>query len=253
VIRINKPKLAPKILSTKGEKKTQVICQAYTKNKKVYDSGQKKFDFDSTIYGHKTVKDILKKAQHDKCCFCESKVTHISYGDVEHFRPKAGARQKRGASLERPGYYWLAYEWSNLFFSCQLCNQRYKENLFPLKKPADRAKSHNDDIDIEKPLFIDPTEDVRKYISFREEVIFAVNDNPRGKATIRALGLDRDELNDMRRDYYDKLELIYKLANLEPPIPESKKAKRHIAKSIQSSSQYSSMILCAVEAKFEKP
>jgi uncharacterized protein (TIGR02646 family) len=251
VIRIDKPKLAPQILRTKGKKKTRANCKSYTQNSKAYNEGRKKFDFDSKIYGHATVKAALIKAQHDKCCFCESKVTHISYGDVEHFRPKAGIRQKAGDPLETPGYYWLAYEWSNLFFSCQLCNQRYKENLFPLKNPADRAKTHNDDLSTEKPLFINPTEGARKYILFREEVIFAVNDNPRGKATIKALGLDRVELNDMRRDYYDKLELIYKLANLIPPVPASEKAKKLIARSIQSSSQYSSMILCAVNAKFE--
>jgi len=254
VITVNKPRLAPQVLRTTGKKKTKSNCTSYTKNARAYDTGRKKFDFDSKIYAHKTVKAALRKAQHDKCCFCESKVTHISYGDVEHFRPKAGVRQRSGTSLERPGYYWLAYEWSNLFFSCQLCNQRYKENLFPLKKPADRAKSHNDDLHAEKPMFINPTEDVRKYISFREEVIFAVDDNPRGKATIRALGLDRDELNDMRRDCYDKLEIVYEVANLTPPVPASTKAKakKLIAKSVQSSSQYSSMILCALDAKFER-
>ena len=252
MITVNKPKLAPKILRTTGKKKTQANCTSYTRNARSYDSGQKKFDFDSNVYAHKTVKDALRKAQHGKCCFCESKVTHISYGDVEHFRPKAGVRQKSGDALERPGYYWLAYEWSNLFLSCQLCNQRYKENLFPLKKPANRAKSHDDNVGTEKPMFMDPTEEVGKYISFREEVIFAVGDNPRGKVTIRALGLDRGELNDMRRDWYDKLELIYKLANLTHPVPASAKAKKLIAKSVRSSSQYFSMILSAVNAKFER-
>ncbi len=252
MITIDKPKLAPKKLRTDGKKKTQANCTSYTQNKREYDTGQKKFDFNSNIYAHKTVKAALRKIQHDKCCFCESKVTHISYGDVEHFRPKAGVRQRPGVPLERPGYYWLAYEWSNLFFSCQLCNQRYKENLFPLIKQDDRAKSHHDVINLEKPLFINPNEDVEKFISFREEVIFAIDDKPRGKATIKALGLDRDELNDMRKDYFDKLELIYELANLKPPIPESEKAKKHITKSIQSSSQYASMIRCAVKAKFKK-
>jgi len=251
VIEIDKPRLAPKKLRIDGKKKTQANCTSYTQNKRGYDTGQKKFDFNSNIYGHKTVKAALRKAQHDKCCFCESKVTHISYGDVEHFRPKAGVRRKSGAPLERPGYYWLAYEWSNLFFSCQLCNQRYKESLFPLIKPGDRAKSHNDDISLEKPLFINPTEDVEKFISFRAEVIFAIDDKPRGKATIKALGLDRNELNDMRKDCYDKLELIYELANLKPPMPGSKKAKALINRSIQSSSQYASMVRCALKDGFQ--
>lgn len=32
-----------------------------------YDAGTRKFKFDKTIYGHKTVKNALIKAQHGKC------------------------------------------------------------------------------------------------------------------------------------------------------------------------------------------
>ena len=78
---------------------------------------------------------------------------HIAYGDVEHYRPKAGYRQDAEDPLGRPGYYWLAYEWSNLLFCCQICNQRFKRNLFPLVDPARRAETHHDDLSSEQPLF----------------------------------------------------------------------------------------------------
>ena len=139
MIQIDKPRQAPKVLRDKGTKKRRTNCNSYTRSKAAYRKGKKNFKFDSKIYGHTTVKKGLIKAQHDKCCFCESKVSHISYGDVEHFRPKGGVRQTPKGPLGKPGYYWLAYEWSNLFFSCQLCNQRFKDNLFPLKNPGDRA------------------------------------------------------------------------------------------------------------------
>jgi hypothetical protein len=58
-----------------------------------YRSGTKLFDFDGTLYGAVSVKKALRKAQHDKCAFCESKIAHVAYGDVEHFRPKAGVMQ----------------------------------------------------------------------------------------------------------------------------------------------------------------
>ncbi len=87
--------------------------------------------------------------QHDKCAFCESKVSAIAYGDVEHFRPKAGYQQSHDDDLQRPGYYWLAYEWSNLFFSCSICNQQGKRNVFPLANPRRRATCHRDDIGLE--------------------------------------------------------------------------------------------------------
>ena len=82
------------------------------------------------------------KAQHGKCFLCESKITHISFGDVEHFRPKGGSRQTTDEkAMKVPGYFWLAYAWQNLFLACQLCNQRYKKNLFPLENPDERAFS----------------------------------------------------------------------------------------------------------------
>ena len=119
------------------------LCEQYDSSPDSYKSGAKAFasrDFESGIYGAKSVKQALQKAQHGKCAFCESKITHIAYGDVEHFRPKAGYRQCPKDPLVRPGYYRLAYEWSNLFFCCTLCNQRFKGNHFPLADPARRAQ-----------------------------------------------------------------------------------------------------------------
>lgn len=251
MIKIEKPEEAPKKLSDAGKKKRRSHSSSYTRNKAKYDAGKKKFEFDSKIYGHKTVKEALIKAQHDKCCFCESKVTHISYGDVEHFRPKGGFRQKPKDSLGKPGYYWQAYEWSNLFLSCQLCNQRFKGNLFPLQNPSKRAVSHRDDIAVEKPKFISPAENAERYIAFRQEVPYAIDDNPRGKATIKALGLDRDKLNDMRKKHFELLRTLYKTSTLGLPESLRKEAKTLIDKCMQSSSQYASMVRCAVKDKFQ--
>lgn len=251
MIKIDKLRQAPEILRDKGKKKRLANCNSYTRNKAAYRKGKKNFEFDSNIYGHTTVKKKLIKYQHDKCCFCESKISHISYGDVEHFRPKGGVRQAPKGTLGKPGYYWLAYEWSNLFFSCQLCNQRFKKNLFPLKNPGDRAKSHHDDINLEKPMFISPADNPEQYISFRKEVAYAIDDNSRGKATIEALGLNRDKLVGDRFDYFDMLQTLHETATLDLPKSLRKKAKAHIAKRIQSSSQYASMVRCAVKDGFQ--
>src|SRR5262249_33142527 len=103
MIRVHRPPTVPLILATKGAAATAALCADYL-------AGTREFIFDRDIYGAAEVKEALKQAQHDKCCFCESKVSHISFGDVEHFRPKAAVRQIPGGSLRRPGYYWLAYE-----------------------------------------------------------------------------------------------------------------------------------------------
>ena len=107
----------------------------------------------------------------------------------------------RGADdkLIQPGYYWLAYEWSNLFASCQLCNEKFKKNWFPLSNPKARARSHRDNVRLERPLLLRPDEpDLDKHLGYRAEVPYAVNKSKRGKATIDVLGLRRPELMEHR-------------------------------------------------------
>ncbi|OLE52257.1 MAG: hypothetical protein AUG51_18960 [Acidobacteria bacterium 13_1_20CM_3_53_8] len=244
MIQVTKPAKAPAILLTKGKPRRREHIAAYNK-------GVRGFTFDSKIYGHKTVKEALINAQYDKCFLCESKITHIAFGDVEHFRPKAAYRQSTSDPLQKPGYYWLAYEWSNLFLACQLCNQLFKKNLFPLVNPSARATSHKHKIEREKPLFINPSlDDPEEYISFRREVPYPIKNNPRGKTTITDLGLKRQKLNEKRLERYELLEQLYLIAFRTPAIPESKRAKDLLAQAVQDNAEYASMARAAIAAKF---
>jgi len=67
----------------------------------------------------KPAKAALRRETHDKCAYCEASTAVTAHGDVEHFRPK---------SL----YWWLAYCYDNYLFSCQICNQSYKGDNFPV-------------------------------------------------------------------------------------------------------------------------
>ena len=67
----------------------------------------------------KTAKTHLKLDSQDKCAYCEASTAVVAHGDVEHFRPK---------SL----YWWLAYTFDNYVFACQICNQVYKGDSFPI-------------------------------------------------------------------------------------------------------------------------
>ena len=249
MIRIAKPPQTPAVLTRRGKFKTRAMESAFTRSPGPYLRGNKTFSFESGIYGHSSVKDALIKAQHGKCFLCESKVTHIAFGDVEHFRPKAGHRQKESDELGRPGYYWLAYEWSNLFFACQICNQKFKKNLFPLSNPARRAVSHRSDITQERPLFVDPAvDDPLQFISFRKEIPFPLNNSRRAKATIKLLGLDRPELNEVRLDRYWMLEALFKVAHLG--IAESAEAQEMLDDAVMAHAEFSSMARAAIAAGF---
>ncbi len=223
-----------------GTRARRAMSAAYSRAPRSYESGRKSFEFDSGIYAHETVKQALREAQHDKCAFCESKFTHISYGDVEHFRPKAGWCQEAGEPLTRPGYYWLAYEWTNLFLSCTLCNQRFKRNHFPLLTPTKRARSHQDDVTAEDPLLLDPAvDDPESFISFREEVPYAVEGNARGEATIRILRLQREELAEQRRERLGYVKALRDLVRLGGP--EAAEAQQLLQRMQQESAQYAAM------------
>lgn len=198
MIRITKP-AAPAVLTSKGAAATRSV-KARHRASRPHRAGTTPFKFSSKLYGHHTVRDALKAAQRGKCAFCECRIDATNYGDVEHYRPKAAYRQNRGDPLTRPGYYWLAYEWDNLFLSCQLCNQEFKENLFPLAPNGVRATSHTKSLAAEQPLLLHPEhDDPEQHLTFVNEHIMPRNGSSRGAATIEVLGLDRDAMNEERR------------------------------------------------------
>ncbi|WP_422860653.1 hypothetical protein ACOKFD_07430 [Flagellimonas sp. S174] len=73
-----------------------------------------------SAYKHKDVRDSLVEMFHGKCAYCESKITAIYNGDIEHFRPKG---EIQNVNPSKPGYFWLASDWENLLFACPFCNQ----------------------------------------------------------------------------------------------------------------------------------
>jgi hypothetical protein len=237
MIRITKPEQAPSILRKRGQRTTEANQQAFI-------NGERTFKFDSSIYGAKSVKMALIKAQHDKCAFCESKVGHIAFGDVEHYRPKGGVRQNDTGPLEQPGYFWLAYAWENLFFACQLCNQSFKKNLFPLADPARRARSHLDDITAEEPLLIHPAdEEPSAFIGFREEIAFPIDDDPRARATIEVVGLNREAMAEQRFDRLKPYRLLRRrLLELPDDNEEAREIRALFAEIVLPKAQYSSMM-----------
>ncbi len=219
MIRVHRPPTAPTVLLTRGAAACLRHCQEYDSAPRDYARGIKAFrhdDFDGSIYAHEEVKDALRAAQHDKCAFCESKITHVDYGDVEHFRPKTAFHQQAGDPLRRPGYYWLAYEWTNLFLSCTLCNQQFKGNRFPLRDGRRRVKSHRQAhfLSREQPLLIDPASvDPSLHLEFREHIVYPVGSSREGQTTIKVMGLNREPMAVMREERFDTLSILVKARN----------------------------------------
>ena len=194
--KVFKTEEAPEILRTKGvELRDSLIAQA--------DAGNTDFCFDSKVYAHDSVKEQMMKDQHGKCAYCEQ-YKNGDFGCVEHYRPKGGF----GSPLQKPGYYWLAYEWQNLLFSCSECNTSYKRNLFPLVNENARNIEHRD-ISNEEPAIINPvTTDPGDHIEFSEFIIrpklIDGQESLQGKTTIGVFRLnDRKDLKERRRNFWE--------------------------------------------------
>ncbi len=71
----------------------------------------------------KAAKPQLKIESGGKCAYCESPTDTVAHGDVEHFRPKSV-------------YWWLAYCYDNYVYACQICNQVFKSDAFPVHASA---------------------------------------------------------------------------------------------------------------------
>jgi len=106
-----------------------------------------------TNYKHKDNKEALRNACFDKCMYCESKITHIEYGDVEHIKPKSIFPE-------------LKFDWDNLGYACTKCNRDHKK------------EKHDDD-------FINPfVDDPEIFLQAIGGIIFSRNGRQRGEITI---------------------------------------------------------------------
>lgn len=97
------------------------------------------------------LKDWLLSLSNEKCWFSEAKDC-FQYWDVEHFRPKAKARNLD--KTEREGYWWLSFDWRNLR-ACGRVGNVKKSTFFPLAS-AYCATSIQRDTDDEVPYLLDP-------------------------------------------------------------------------------------------------
>ncbi|MGB1207315.1 MAG: retron system putative HNH endonuclease [Chitinophagales bacterium] len=164
----------PDILVKKAKLWTDDYLQACADYEKMPDAKNKtKKRNCEKKYNHAKVKVQLKKMFEGKCAYCESHITHIDYGDIEHFRPKSKFSK-------------LCFEWSNFLLACGVCNgAAHKGNKFPEKDG--------------QAMFVNPVEeepnDLFKFeYDVKTGTANVLPKNDRGKVTESIIGLNRAEL-----------------------------------------------------------
>jgi uncharacterized protein (TIGR02646 family) len=132
-------------------------------------------------YRDPQIKQRILEEVHEKCAYCESKVTHVYPGDIEHIAPRS----------KKPE---LAFEWSNLTFSCSECNRKksdYYDPGMPLINPYD--------------------DEPADHFFFAGPMIFHQLRSERGLLTRKLLELNRPALIERRAE---RLETIANLRDL---------------------------------------
>lgn len=186
---------------------------------------------------------------HSKCAYCETRIS-VSEHTIEHYRPKAKAK-----------YYWLAHEWTNLLPCCPDCqdDKKAKGSKFETENPPNYAPPlladgsldyekcclDSDYLLTEKPLILNPEiDDPSEYFGFapNEGKLLAKNENPKAKATIRIVNLNRDNLCFKRKkivdEIFEKIEIQYEVfqeENLPDPLNLAlKTVKKEIQKKTEN-------------------
>ena len=107
-----------------GEKKRTFEKELLINQRRIRRGEIQKHTFNSNRW--KPAKEQLFTETGGKCAYCEALTSVVAFGDVEHYRPKSS-------------YWWLAYCYDNYLAACQLCNQSFKKDDFPIQNRKMRA------------------------------------------------------------------------------------------------------------------
>jgi uncharacterized protein (TIGR02646 family) len=177
---------------------------------------QESFDFDPAVFAAEDVRSALDELFRSKCAYCEQPLPLEALA-VDHFRPRSGAVDLDG-SFSLDHYWWLAYEWQNLYASCAECVS-LKGLRFPVegeraKRPraVDRQRKRRVWKAGDHGLLLDPcADDPEQHLVFLDDGQ-AVSTTERGRVTVEVLGLNRPALLEARsaalrtlRDEWDEL------------------------------------------------
>lgn len=183
----------------------------------------------------------LNAVFYNKCVYCESPLMISSKrGSIELFRPKSAATglipadqalsthsrnwiSRVSTGEDRDGYWWLAYDWENIYVACDVCS-RNKRNQFPVIGHRAAPGTRGATLRQELALLLDPcADDPEEYLIFDEAGTVAVRKPAetqllrfhgfnRGEITIDVLGLNRPELVRERAMVAKDVALQWKLA-----------------------------------------
>jgi HNH endonuclease len=148
--------------------------------------GEQAPDGVSRRYANDEIKLAVQLETHGKCAYCESKVSHVYPGDVEHMKPK-------------DVYRALTFDWSNLTHVCFRCNNA-KRNQYDEQSPP-----------------VDPyMEDPALFFIPVGPLVYPQLGNLRGERTIALVKLNRTHLVERRVERFETLKQLIQRIGAAP-------------------------------------
>ena len=126
-------------------------------------------------YNHPSIKSELIYETVGKCAYCESKIMHVSWGEIEHIVPVS----------QNPA---LVVAWDNLTLACPVCN-------------GTKSDYWEEGNEILNPYVDQPDE----HVIFAGPVVLARPGSQRGATTIDQIGLNRPGLIERRQERLDRI------------------------------------------------
>jgi HNH endonuclease len=114
---------------TLGDEIIQHITETISEYQRLIDAGKEIPKSISDRYKSSDIKASLWQETKYKCAYCESRIQHIDYGDVEHMQPKIN-----GA--------WHRFAYENLTIACGVCNTNKHQHLGILNPYVDEPSDH---------------------------------------------------------------------------------------------------------------
>jgi uncharacterized protein (TIGR02646 family) len=178
---------------------------------RLVSSGLDAKDRRRTRYAHEDIKSAILSETFGKCAYCESKVRHISYGDIEHIIPKKIDPTK-----------W--FEWTNLTLACDICNTWKGE--FPVTDTN----------------FVDPySTDPESHFIFLGASLFPMPGDDAAKSAEVLLTLNRPPLMEKREEKIKSVLRQFEIIAKTPGIIVKQSLADHLSKELMKESEFSAV------------
>jgi 5-methylcytosine-specific restriction endonuclease McrA len=203
MIKLNKSVEPTSLASNKANWTSQVLAHitAGTKVPKSLENN----------YNTKEIKDALRAESKNKCMYCESTVSHITFEHIEHIKPKAQHR-----------FPQLIFEYSNLGLACPKCNMN-KSDTYDSVNP-----------------FIDPyTDDPQNHFTAFGAFVWAKPGDIRARISEIEIDLNRPELLETRGERMKTIRDLVDNYNISPVGALRDALKKEIEREIAENKPYS--------------